>query len=705
MAMDFQTRQDEARQSTTRLVILLAAGVAAIIAVVTVLMTALLWYGSGEFQPLAAVAVAAPITTAGIVGTSLVKSAQIRGGGGSYVAASMGGRPVDFNTLDPGEKQLANVVEEIAIASGMPVPALFVLDDEPGINAFAAGWTPDNAAIGVTRGALDHFTRRELQGVIAHEFSHIANGDTRVKTRIIGWVFGIAVITVLGRILLQNLWWAPRRRSRDDNGGNAVMVMLAAAIGLIVIGSLGTLFARMVQAAVSRQREYLADASAVQYTRDPSSIGEALMKIAAHSEGGKVRSAHATEASHLFFATAIGSAFATHPPLPDRIRRVLPDWDGTLPEVAQPSPDPAPGRDRSGPGRIRIGHVPGVGRTALPVDPGTGMPNLGRHGSGIGIGFSLGVPGMGGDGGRSGFAGSSGSSGSAWWAEPDPGRGGRPAQEAAAAALAAASEQPAQPHFDGPTDAHIEHARGLLAQIPEATQSYLHTRQGAVAAVLGVAVSSDPAERPGQLGLVSQAVGLQPDYLEAAGRVIGDLHRSLQLPAIDLALHSIRELPWEQKQRVLATLRALEDDGHHQDLFRWMLRRVVVRHIEDQHSDGSDRRLTRLVSLEGDARTLYGVIAHFNSSGPDQTQPAFAAALAQAGLPPASIAPIEELTFARLDASLDRLATLVPVDRQAFVNGATAAVLHDGKTTVEEAELIRVVADAVRQPVPPLIQV
>ncbi|MCP3989696.1 MAG: M48 family metalloprotease, partial [Actinomycetia bacterium] len=200
--MDFQTHQEEAKQNTTKLVVLLVLGVIAIVTVVSLLLTALFYYSSGEFQPISAVAVAAPLTTIGIVGASLVKSGQIKGGGGAYVATSMGGRQVDFNTLDPAEKQLTNIVEEIAIASGMPVPAVFLLDEEPGINAFAAGWTADNAAIGLTRGALEHLNRRELQGVIAHEFSHIRNGDTRINTRIIGWVFGIAVITILGRILL-----------------------------------------------------------------------------------------------------------------------------------------------------------------------------------------------------------------------------------------------------------------------------------------------------------------------------------------------------------------------------------------------------------------------------------------------------------------------------------------------------------------------
>lgn len=682
MAADFQTHQEEARQNTTRLVVLLAAGVAAIIAVVSVLVTGLLWYGSGEFQPLAALALAAPITTIGVVGTSLVKSSQIRSGGGSYVAASLGGRPVDFNTLDPAEKQLANVVEEIAIASGMPVPALFVLDDEPGINAFAAGWTADNAAIGVTRGALQHFNRRELQGVIAHEFSHIANGDTRVKTRIIGWVFGIAVITVLGRILLNNLWWAPRRRDRQDN---SMMLLLAAGVGLLVIGSLGTLFARMVQAAVSRQREYLADASAVQYTRDPSGIGEALMKIGASSEGSQVRAAHATEASHLFFSTAIGSSLATHPPVADRIRRLLPDWNGEFPTL-DPVEQPAArgGRQR------QAGGSSGQGRPQQPGGRGLlpGMPGI------------PGVPGMGGMDAVSGLAGSDGRGVGA-----GRGPGGRPDDRVVAAAMAAASERPTQPHFGGPTDAHIEHARGLLARIPEPTQSYLHTRQGAVAAVLGLLVSAEPDVRPTQLTMVGRTMGLEPDYLDAAGRVISDLHRSLQLPAIDIALHSIQELPYETKMGLAQTIHAIEHVRPHQDLFRWMLRRVILRHIEDQHDDGRRAHNRQLRELEGEARTLLAVIAHFNSSGPDLAQASYESAVGVAGFAPAPLPPIEELTFDRLDAALDQLGQLERAGRQQFVSAATAAVLHDNKTTVEEAELIRVVADAVRQPVPPLISI
>ncbi len=670
--MDFQTQQEQANQNTFRLVVLLVSGVVAIIIVVSILMTALFYYGSGEFQPLSAMAVAAPLTTIGVVGASLVKSSQIKGGGGSYVATSMGGRPVDFNTLDPAEKQLSNVVEEIAIASGMPVPAVFVLDEEPGINAFAAGWTADNAAIGVTRGALQQLNRRELQGVIAHEFSHIRNGDTRIKTRIIGWVFGIAIITVLGRILLHNLWWAPRRRDSKDN---TAMVLLGAAIGLIVIGAVGTLFARMIQAAVSRQREYLADASAVQYTRDPSGIGEALMKIGGMGSHNKVRAAHATEAGHLFFSSALGAGLASHPPLKERIRRLLPDWNGEFraPEPVAASQGagaaagaaPADG-DRWGgalPGQVSIPGMPNLG---LPVDPVI----LATGGAGAS---------------SSALAGPAGS------------------DREAVAGRRAGGNGFAAPTFGGPTDAHIEHARTLLARIPESTQNYLHTRQGAVAAVIGLLVSPDPTLRPRQLDQAGKTIGMDPAYIDAASRVITDLHRSLQLPAIDIALHSIRETPYDYKISLAEAIHAIESSQSDQDLFRWTLRRVMLRHLEDQHDDGSAVHNRRLADLGPEADTVYGVIAWFNSSGSEQTQAAYEAALSTVGLPIGPVPPIEQLTFDRLDEALEQLSRLDQPGREAFVAGATAAVLHDRKTTVEEAELIRVVADAVRLPVPPLL--
>lgn len=593
----------------------------------------------------------------------------------------MGGRAVDFNTLDPAEKQLSNVVEEIAIASGMPVPAVFVLDNEPGINAFAAGWTADNAAIGVTRGALQHLTRAELQGVIAHEFAHIRNGDTKIKTRIIGWVFGIAILTVLGRLLLESLWFAPRRRrnSKDDNG--LVFALMAAGIGLLIIGSVGTLFARMIQAAVSRQRELLADASAVQFTRDPDGLGEALSKIGGMGGENKIRSAHATEAGHLFFSSPLTSAFASHPPLKTRISRLMPSWDGTFhepdPEVASPAQAPNQGHHAgwgTNSGQMLPGQasIPGMPTSkALPFDPA------------ILFGGVL-------EGDRGAQA-----------AVPSPHDATPPADVSARNLSGPASYQP--PQLDGPTDDHISYARELLARIPEETQNYLHTRGGAVASVLGLLLSHEADQRQRDLALAASATGLDVPYLEAASDVISRLDRPLQLPAIDIALHSIRETPWEFRETLLETVLSIESSRPDQDLFRWILRRVMIRHLEDQHDTGSRRHDVPFAKLHDDAITVFTAIAWFNSSGKEWAPGAFAAALDEAGLAHRPIKPEESLSVDTVDQALENLSHLDMAGRRTFVSAAMAIVAHDSTTTADEAELIRIVADAVRLPVTPLL--
>lgn len=691
--MDFQTHQDEAKQGTTKLILLFGLGVLAIMALVTAVLTIVLAAVNAqesvdgvEFDPLAAVAIAAPLTLVGVGGSSLAKSSQIKGGGGSYVATSMGGRAIDFNTLDPAEKQLSNIVEEIAIASGLPVPAVFVLDNEPGINAFAAGWTADNAAIGVTRGALQHLTRAELQGVIAHEFAHIRNGDTKIKTRIIGWVFGIAVLTVLGRIMLEALWYAPRRsRSRDKEGMGIVLAMSIVAVSLLVIGWVGTIFARMIQAAVSRQRELLADASAVQFTRNPDGLAEALSKIGGMSGNNKIRSAHSVEASHLFFSSPLTSRFATHPPLGQRIKRLLPTWDGNFrtpqPEVAGPAQAPnsanaAGWGTKSGqqmlPGQASIPGMPQ--NKALPFDPAILFGGI-----------------LAADGSQPANSGS----------DAPPPVDASPPQSTG-------NPSPARfqpPSLDGPTDDHISYARELLARIPEPTQNYLHTRGGAVASVLGLLASTDPAQRQQDLQLAAHATGLDGKYIDDASDVISRLDRPLQLPAIDIALHSIRETPWNFQETLRETVLSIESSRPDQDLFRWMLRRVLIRHLEDQHDTGSSKHNVAFEQLQDYAITVYTAIAWFNSSGQHGAPAAFAAALAEAGINSQEIPPEKSLSVEKVDEALEKLSHLDVPSRRRFVLGAMAIVNHDATTTADEAELIRVVADAVRLPMPPLLPV
>jgi Zn-dependent protease with chaperone function len=248
---------------------------------------------------------------------SVFKISQLAAGG-SVVAESLGGRLVSPNTRDPEERRLLNVVEEMAIASGLPVPKVYVLDEERGINAFAAGLTQNDAVVAVTRGCLRALNRDELQGVIGHEFSHILNGDMRLNVRLIGIIFGILCLASIGRVLL---------RTRGRRNPLPLLGLL-----LILIGSIGVFFGRLIQAAVSRQREFLADAAAVQFTRNPAGLSGALQKIALL--GSRLRSENAADACHMFFANGLSEAFlslfATHPPIEERIRAIDPTWDGKL---------------------------------------------------------------------------------------------------------------------------------------------------------------------------------------------------------------------------------------------------------------------------------------------------------------------------------------------------------------------------------------
>ncbi len=260
---------------------------------------------------------------------SLFKLAQLSAGG-KVVARDLGGRPVEPTTTDFSERRLLNVVEEMAIASGLPAPEVWILDEEGGINAFAAGTDPSNAVIGVTRGTMERLTRSELQGVVAHEFSHILNGDMKLNMRLMGWIFGLVMLAMLGRLMLESFRFM--RGSRDSKGNGAIVAILLIGLAVWLVGSVGAMFARMIQAGISRQREYLADASAVQFTRDPEGISGALKKIGGFSKHGEIDAAKAAEARHMFFAGSgwLDSVFATHPPLDKRIRAIEPNWSGKM---------------------------------------------------------------------------------------------------------------------------------------------------------------------------------------------------------------------------------------------------------------------------------------------------------------------------------------------------------------------------------------
>lgn len=378
--MNFFEAQDRARRRTLWLVLLFGIAVVGLILLTNLLVLYALAYQQlgylstgtssafAQFRWDTFILVAVAVTIL-VSGGSIFKILQLAGGG-RVVAESLGGHPLAQNSQDAMHRKVLNVVEEMAIASGLPVPTVYLLD-EPGINAFAAGWTPGDAVIGITQGAIGYLSREELQGVIAHEFSHILNGDMRLNVRLTGVLHGILLLGLTGYYLMRSLRYM--RSSRGKDGASVAAGLFALALGLIVIGYVGTFFGGWIKALVSRQREYLADSSAVQFTRSREGIAGALKKIGGFYAGSRLQSPAAGEFNHGYFApgvsTFISSLFATHPPLKTRILRIDPRWNGNFIEprplapVSATSTTPAPAQHPQAHPAVAVGIAAAVADT------------------------------------------------------------------------------------------------------------------------------------------------------------------------------------------------------------------------------------------------------------------------------------------------------------------------------------------------------
>jgi Zn-dependent protease with chaperone function len=361
---DFFANQEDARRQSGRLLLLFALAVIGVaLAVYLVADLVVLWIvtqdgaTTGFWHPrLFAWTTAGTLLFIGV--TSFWKIEQLREGGAG-IAGMLGGTLVPTQTQDAQEQRLRNVVEEMAIASGMPVPELYLLEKERGINAFATGHDVNDAVICVTRGAVELLSRDELQGVVAHEFSHILNGDVLLNLRLLGWLNGILAVSQAGEIMLRGL-----RRSR----GRGAAAVFAIALALYAIGYIGYFFGQLIKSAVSRQREYLGDAAAVQFTRNPGELAGALKKIGGLSAGSRLDHPRAAEVSHMFFGNGLAdawlSALDSHPPLAERIRRLDPRFNGHFPPI---QPLPLPPEER---------FVYVAKPSPPPAAPETGLPGL-----------------------------------------------------------------------------------------------------------------------------------------------------------------------------------------------------------------------------------------------------------------------------------------------------------------------------------------
>jgi Zn-dependent protease with chaperone function len=627
--MNFFERQAQARRNTSRLVLLFALAVLGIVLAVD--LAVLVVFGGDP-----ALLALSSLLALGVIGIgSLYRVASLRGGGES-VALQMGGAPVPEDTADLHLRRLRNVVEEMSIASGVPVPKIYVMEHEPGINAFAAGYSTSDAVIAVTRGALDRLNRDELQGVIAHEYSHVLNGDMRLNIRLIGVLFGILMLGLIGRKILQH--GAAVR-------GRGAMPVLAGALIALLVGYVGLFFGRMIKAAVSRSREVLADASAVQFTRQTAGLAGALKKIAGLHDGSRLgERADAEEVSHMLFGdgTGLSGLFATHPPVLKRIQALEPTFRAENLERlrAQWLTAPPSGLDED----VQMGLV-GPEHALLP---------------------------------------------------------------AASSRLAVTAPMVASQVAD-PREDDYRRADAIVASLPAELRSLAGQRDCAGALLLGLLLDADAevadrqrSEIVARLGvqMAAEARRLREEHLLA-------LHPLLRMPLAALAFPAMRLRPRPELATFLDTVHAIVHADGRVSLFEYCLGRLLEVQLREALDPGRYARFGRRKpgNVRNEFATLLAVVAQ--AGHPDNPEAARRAYLAgmQRVLPRdhLSYAPPAEGVLA-LDAVWEPLDALDPLAKQVAVEALVDAIAHDGEVTVAEAELLRTVCGVLHCPLPPMLE-
>ena len=588
----------------------------------------------------------------------LFRKSQLSGGGSS-IASMMGGRLVNMATTDPDEQKLMNVVEEMAIASSVPMPEVYVMDGEKGINAFAAGSTVDDAVIGVTDGCMRRLQRDELQGVIAHEFSHILNQDMRLNFHLVAVVFGLLVLALLGRLMMEIGFNSSGRRSSKEGGGAGVLIGISGA-AIMASGYLGVFMGNLIKSAVSRQREYLADSSAVQFTRNPEGLSGALKKIGALSSASRLVSPHADEASHMFFGNGMRKSWfsitSTHPPLLERILLLEPSFDGDYSEVKfderrSPTAKSKASKQQPLPGIT----IPGVGDTL-----GQALPPV--------------VMGL--------------------------AAAGQAQVEVVSAGTIADS-------IGNPTPEHVDFAAALLKSLPEAVREAARDTHDACALIFALLLDKrDEAVRQKQLGQVKDLFGDQ--MAKATLKLSGDVAKldpRAKLPVADLAIGALRRMAREQFDYFTHLLETLAAADEQIDLFEFSLSKLVIRHLEPNFLK-ERKKPAQVYSLKRfghECSVLISSLACTAGSDVETMQTAYQAGAAHlAAATKLNQLPAAECGLQELDQSLVALVGVGPNLKRQLIEAAAATVSADGYLQIQEAELLRAISDSLNCPMPPL---
>jgi Zn-dependent protease with chaperone function len=645
--VNFFERQNHVRRMSSRLVVLFVIAVIAIVVVVNLAVLVAFGRRATGGEIVAYIVATTIITLLAIVLAAGFRMIGLRGGGGT-VARELGGVLVPQDTQDPNLRRLRNVVEEIAIASGTPVPEIYLLPNEHGINAFAAGWSTSDAAVAVTQGALDRLNRAELQGVIGHEFSHVVNGDMRLNIRLIGLLFGILFLAVIGRTLTQAGFLGGGRRDNRDNNGNPLVIV---GIALLAVGFIGVIAGRFIKAAVSRQREYLADASAVQYTRQTSGIVGALAKIAGVQEGSQLRSPKREEVGHMLFGSgaALSSLLATHPPLEERIKVLDPSYDlNRLPQLArQWAANPPSGLQED----VQLGLAPA---------PAGAPPARARAV----------VPGQ---------------------PLPTPTTTVQVAEADVLTGIAA------------PTHDAFSRAEAIINEIPADILDRARNPRTVVPLVLGLLLADDATARAAQHDMLRRQYGQGlADAAWNEGSVLAGLHPLLKLPLAELAFPALKQRSVDERTAVINQVSQLVHADGVITAHEYCLSRLVFSELGASIKPPSNWRpeTGRLHHSRDAVITLLTVVAYAGNPDPAGARRAFEAGLARAlpGLSAPYAPPAEGVTA--LERAWPVLSRLTPTDTQTLVAGVVATIAEDGQTTVTEMELLRTICGLLHCPLP-----
>ena len=642
--MNFFESQDRVSRNTTLLVVLFVLAVVALIIMTNVLIVIV--FGFIDSQQLrdgetltrqmdwkTFAAVGAGVSVVVLAG-SLYKIMALSAGG-KVVAESLSGQLIARNTQDLNQRKLLDVVEEMAIASGTPAPPVYLLANERGINAFAAGLSPRDAVIGVTQGAIERLSREQLQGVIAHEFSHIFNGDMRLNIRLMGALNGILILGMLGYYLLYSASFSGRRRGNDKGGGG----ILALAIGLMAIGFAGTFFGALIRAAVSRQREYLADASAVQFTRNPNGIAGALKRIGGLEAGSRVENPGAPEVSHAFFAQGISGFMqmlsATHPPLAKRILRIDPQWDGKFDSSDRPDAARV---------EVQAGEAKTMTRQAAVNKVG-----------------------------------------------------------AFAAGAAVADVMTAMDRIGNPKQEAVDYARSLLSELPVVIKEAAREPHGARAIIYSMLLDKGQKVRARQLRQLQDYADpdVYALTLTLTPRM-DDLDIKFRLPVIDIAIPALKQLSLSQYKSFRGNLIALIEMDSRVDLLEWSLQKILFRHLDGQFFKPAPMkaRYSDPGRLKKEIELVLSVMARAGAQDQSEVEGAFGAsmqALESSGL---ALLAKDQIRIADLDLALGKLDQLKPLAKYRLLKACVASIWHDQRATAVEVELFRVFAAVLDCPVP-----